>query len=337
LSSTNIAILIGFFAAVAATPLLCLLLGFRYVPIVVRIFGEPPMLLPDDSPTSDEGEDVDVLTADGLTLRGTYLPTTCGTRLGVIAFCHELRGNRWSAFRYLEPLRDAGYDVFTFDFRNHGDSDSVKGYQPLPWLIHDELDDVRAVIDYLTARADADPQGIGLLGVSKGGTAALCAAAGDPRVRAIVTDGAFPTEGMQLHFTRRYMSIYVGEGWWLSRFPDLPLVLLSKWGRALVSRKVGYSYVHVESFARRVKQPVLMIHGEKDSMIPLPVGARLRGYLAGTTKMWVVPRAKHNTALGVAHAEYHVRLTRFFARHLAPPKPARTPVSHSGFQETATA
>lgn len=327
----------GVLAVLAATPLICILLGFRYVPIMVRIFGEPPMLLPDDSPTTDDGEDVDVVTADGLTLRGTYLRATCPTRLGVIAFCHELRGNRWSAVRYLEPLRDAGYDVFTFDFRNHGDSDKVKGYQPLPWLIHDELDDVRAVIDYLTARPDADPNGIGLLGVSKGGTAALCAAAGDPRVRAIVTDGAFPTEGMQVHFTRRYMSIYVGEGWWLSRFPELPLVLLSKWGRALVGRRVGCSYVHVESFARRVKQPVLMIHGEKDSMIPLSVGARLRGYLAGTTKMWVVPRAKHNTALGVANEEYHLRLTRFFARHLSSrEKPARIS-QRTGFQETATA
>ena len=155
-----------------------------------------------------EGQSVEIPTDDGIRLRGTYLHSLTSHRKGVIAFCHELNGNRWSCVPYVEDLRRRGYDIFTFDFRNHGTSGRADGYDPLPWVTSFDLADVRAVIDYLTSRHDAFDDGIGLLGVSKGGTVALCATAYDPRVKTLIVDGACPTERMQIYYLRRFAKIF---------------------------------------------------------------------------------------------------------------------------------
>ena len=45
----------------------------------------------------------------------------------MIVYCHEYLSDRWSYHPYVDHLRDLGFDLFTFDFRNHGESDSEPG------------------------------------------------------------------------------------------------------------------------------------------------------------------------------------------------------------------
>ena len=70
-----------------------------------------------------------------------------------MVFCHELGGDRWGAGGYAGELRNSGFDIFTFDFRNHGLSDSLPGYQPMPWLTEYEMADVQAAVDYVAPAA----------------------------------------------------------------------------------------------------------------------------------------------------------------------------------------
>jgi uncharacterized protein len=288
-----------------------------YVPMIVRVFGEMPWLQAESGAPAPDAEPCEFTTADGLTLRGSYLRTTAPVRLGVIGFCHEYSGDRWGAVPYTNDLRAQGYDVFTFDFRNHGESDLTTGYQPMPWLTHYELADVRAAVDYLTSRDDADPAGIGLLGVSRGANAALCAAAGDSRVRAVVTDGAFPIGAMQRHYVRRFMDIYITPWWIGRRLPDVCLMSYCGWAKLVAGWQQNCRFASPEQFTRRVRQPVFMIHGERDAYIPLDVVHNLRSSLAGRSKLWVVPGVKHNGAIKKATREYHRRIARFFEKHLA--------------------
>ena len=102
---------------------------------------------------------------------------------GVIVYCHEYLSDRWSYQPYIDHLRDLGFDIFTFDFRNHGESDREPGYYA------DAVDlrprgprPPRRRSAYLRSRPDHDPAGFGLFGVSRGGTTALIAAAGEPDV-----------------------------------------------------------------------------------------------------------------------------------------------------------
>ena len=289
-----------------------------YVPLVVRVFGETPFLFAETSTPVDEGEDCEFLTTNGLSLRGTYFAaTSAGPRQGVIAFCHEMTSDRWSCIRYVHDLRSRGYDVLAFDFRNHGQSDHLPGYEPIPWLTRYELEDVLAAVEYLCGRDDADPQGVGLFGISRGGAAALCAAALDGRIRAVVTDGAFPLEEMQLHYMRRYMEIYLRYSWLLAKLPDVSLSSFCRWGRYFVGLRRGCQFVNVTQLTRKIRQPVFLIHGERDTYVPLEVVMLLRASISRRTRLWVVPGAKHNRAIDVAQQQYHRRIGRFFENHLA--------------------
>jgi pimeloyl-ACP methyl ester carboxylesterase len=296
--------------------LVCVALWVIYVPGTVRMLTASPWLLADRHPPLEGGESCQVPVPEGQIVRGTYLKTSAMRRRGVIAFCHELTSDRRSAGPYLDQLRQDGFDIFTFDFRNHGESDAIPGYRPLHWLTRYELEDVAAVVDYLATRPDADPRGVGLLGISKGGAAALGVAARDPRVRAVVTDGAYASDAVQRHYIRRFSEVLIPWRKVSSNMPQWCFDCVNMWARLVMGLRLRCRFVNIEPLARRVRQPVLMIHGQRDTMIPLAVGRRLRGCLAGPSKLWVVPGARHNGAITVASNEYQRRLTRFFARHL---------------------
>ena len=121
------------------------LLGFlaylviRYGPVISRIFEMRPVFLPLQVDPGDTGEAVDFTTEDGLRLPGSYLARRIPERVGLLVFCHEYLSDRWSYLPYLDHLRDIGYDIFTFDFRNHGSSAVDPGYAPLQWATDHEV------------------------------------------------------------------------------------------------------------------------------------------------------------------------------------------------------
>lgn len=293
-----------------------------YVPMAVRIFGEAPWLPAPWREPLDDGQNVEFPTDDGLQLGGTYLASTKQHGKGVIVFCHELNGDRWSCTPYVEDLRRRGFDIFTFDFRNHGTSGRNADYEPLPWVTTFDLADVRAAIDYLSSRPHADPGEIGLFGISKGGTVAICATAYDPRVRALIVDGACPTERMQIHYARRFAKIIAHFSWLITRLPDISLRSTNAWTRFILSRRRNCRFVNVDVAARKIRQPVLMIHGRRDNHIPLKVVQDLRGSMCKGTKLWAISDAKHNGSISVVRETYHRRIARFFQRNLSVSQPA---------------
>lgn len=296
-----------------------------YVPVIAEGLEHTHWLAADPHPPATEGEVCRFPTPDGRSLVGTYLRTAATRRLGVIACCHELTGNRWTLWPYIAGLRQRGFDCFCFDFRNHGESDGTPGYEPQPWLTHYELVDVLAALGYLATREDADRQGVGLFGVSRGGVAALCAAAmsaatQDHRIRAVVADGAFATSAMQVHYIRRYMAIFTRLTPLFSRLPDRVLAVLAWGARRRIERRRQVRYISIERGLGRVRQPVLLIHGADDRLIPLELFDRLANRLPRATR-WIVTGARHNGALEKAPAEYEERVADFFVEHLATGNP----------------
>lgn len=304
--------LVGIAAAFSALVLI------RYVPIVVRLIGQAPLLVAESSEALEGGSPCAFQTADGRTLRGTYLPTTAAERRGVIVFGHELNGDRWNATPYVRELLPAGYDVLTFDFRNHGTSDADPKLMLRPWISPADAADMQAAVDFACARGAADHGGIGILGISRGAVAGLYTAANDPRVKCLFTDGAYPTTSTHQIYLHRYLEIYVPRHWhFLSRrLPDWVfhgvLALGTRWW-CLTHR---YKFLDVEKAARNIRVPVQMVHGQRDTMIPLAAAEALRQCIAGPVQLWVVPGAKHNQAVTVESVEYQRRLLDFFDAHL---------------------
>ena len=285
----------------------------RYAPVIGRIFEEKPLFFPLRAKPSADGEEVRFPTADGLNLAGTYFRTRAERRLGVVVFCHEYLGDRWSTLTYLGHLRGLGFDLFSFDFRNHGQSDAEAAYQPLQWLTAHELSDLRAALKYVRGRPDADPAGVGLFGVSRGGSAALCVGGKDPGVWGVATDGAFPTHGTMLAYILRWAEIYVGVKTIWRNLPIQAYQFLAWSSRKRVQTRLNCRFPNVErATARLAPRPLLMIHGEKDSYIGPDIARGLFAAAGEPKELWVVPKAKHNRCREVAGQEYFDRVASFF-------------------------
>ena len=332
-SPATLIILIPAALALAGLLAFAVYVMIRYGPVVARIFEEPPVFAPLRVPPEPGGEEVRFAAAAGNELAGTYYRARTEGRLGTVVFCHEFLGDRGTFHPYVDSLRDLGFDLFTFDFRNHGDSASDPSYQPLPWVSDLEVRDLRAALDYLRGRPDADPAGVGLFGISRGGGAALCVAADDPRVWAVATDGAFPTRGTMRAYINRWAEIYVRSEW-IKRHKPVWMYGFAGWfGRMLSQGRTGRRYPNMERAASRLSpRPWLMIHGERDTYIGPEIARELFDFAGDPKDLWLVPGAKHNRCREADPEGYRSRVETFFLTYaprrrpaITTPEPARPP------------
>ena len=321
--STLILLVLALAAVVlAALGIFALYMVVRYTPVIVRVFEEKPVFLPLRTEPEPGGEEVGFATVDGLELHGSYFRSRTDRRAGVVVFCHEFLGDRWSFQPYTDGLRDLGFDLFTFDFRNHGTSATEPGHEPLQWVSDREVRDLGAALAYLRSRPDRDPAGVGLFGISRGGGTALCVAADDPTVWGVVTDGAFPTRGTMLAYIRRWAEIFVASQMIRRFMPVWAYALLGWIGRTRCAWRLRRRFLNVERAAARLSpRPWLMIHGEKDAYIGPEIARELFAHARDPKESWIVPGAKHNRCREVEPDAYRERITAFF-RRFSPRRPA---------------
>ncbi|MFQ3594086.1 MAG: alpha/beta hydrolase, partial [Gemmataceae bacterium] len=172
-------------------------------------------------------------------------------------------------------------------------------------------------IGYLKARSDADPEGIGFFGISKGAGAGLIAAADEPYVRCFVTDGLFGAETTTIPYMRKFFRVY-NSTFPLEMIPDAYLRYVFYLAMHKIESQRRCRFASLEkALPRLAPRAVLMIHGEDDSYIRPEMARSLYAQLAGPRDLWIVPGARHNQALLIAEDEYRCRVLEFFDRYLA--------------------
>ena len=123
----------------------------------------------------------------GLRCKGwLYLPDALeqGQRLPAIAMAHGFSAVKEMFLdRFAERFAAAGFAVLVFDFRFLGESDGEPRGQIFP---HEQLEDYRNAITWLSRRSEIDSERIGIWGTSYSGGHVLHLAAFDPRVKAAV-------------------------------------------------------------------------------------------------------------------------------------------------------
>jgi fermentation-respiration switch protein FrsA (DUF1100 family) len=126
-------------------------------------------------------KDVTLVTHDGITLPGWYMPSQ---NKAAIILLHGYGANRLAMIPYAQFLVKHGYGVLLYDQRASGESGgNVRTYG---WL---DVSDVPAAIAYLQGQTDLDPERIGALGFSTGAEIALGAAAQTSQLKAVVAEG----------------------------------------------------------------------------------------------------------------------------------------------------
>ena len=312
--------------AIAATCLALLIsavwLLTYYVRICLNIFIDtpPPLSMNPVDFQRLEGEIVRFRSFDGTSLRGMRLsPPSGGAYKGTIVFSHEYGSDMYSCARYTRPLLEAGYNVFTFDFRAHGES-SGADYKPVQWPSDKELGDVLGACAYVQSSLSAEGRSsdIGLFGISRGAGAGLLAAASDPSIKAIVCDGAFSTETTLIALMKRWAHIFASIKLVYRNHPDtfwrFLLWLIMRFAQPKLKRR--FPSVH-KALRDMQPRPIFFIHGRRDSYIRVEQTQILHDTVPQPKYLWVVDKAKHNQAVICEPDAYAKRTVAFFDKYLA--------------------
>lgn len=238
-------------------------------------------------------------TADGLTLRGWYYPTA--RRRHLVVLVHGLWGS-WPEMAALGgDLHGLGYDVLLFDLRGHGQSDPSRVF-----MGRRERADLRAVLAWAYRKGFSQDR-IGWLGYSMGASTLLMEAAQNPDIQVAVIDSPYGS------------------------LPDLLKTQLPKHSHLpswfnpgiLAAARLAFGVrtddlVPIRSATRWGRRPLLLFHGEADSIVPVSQ-ARLLARAAGPTCQAVtLPGVEHVQAYDRDPERYVAAVDTFFNRHLTP-------------------
>jgi uncharacterized protein len=238
-----------------------------------------------------------VRTADGLTLRGWFLPTPERRRL--IVLVHGM-GSSWDEMASLgRDLHHVGYDVLMFDLRGHGQSDPSR-----LTMGRRERRDLRAVQAWAN-RMGYEPDRIGWLGYSMGGSTLLMEAADNPNIRCAVIDSAFGNlpEVLRSELTKH------------SHLPTMfnPGILLA--ARFAFGVRTD-DLLPVQSARRWGSRPMLLIHGDADTIVPVSQAQTLARTAGPACQAITVHGVQHVEAYDSDPEQYVATVDRFFSKHL---------------------
>ena len=314
------------------------LIIMKYVRISLNIMRttKPPLTRNPLDYARLSGEPVSFPAGDGLRLSGMMIRANpLVPRRGLIVFAHEFCSDMHSCARYCRPFQEAGYDVFTFDFRGHGQSDNTADYAPRQWVSNREIDDMRGAVAYVADWLERHgyPRRIGLFGISRGASAGILAAAENPDIRVIVSDGAFSSDRTIEYFMKRWAYIFAKVRIVYENHPPAFWRFLRWCMMNFARREFGCTFPSVrKAIQRMTPRPALFIHGEKDSYLPVEQSRLLYALAPQPKHLWIAPGARHNQA-ATRHPEIYARLTvGFFDRYLVglKPQPAETPRGGNG-------
>lgn len=232
-------------------------------------------------------------TADGLTLKGWFVPAAAPSDKTIL-LCHGWGTNKGAILAGTAGLRERGFNLLYFDFRCCGESEGE-----LLSVGHLEARDFDAATEFLRRHRPSDRYAV--YGLSMGAMVAFCGAARHACFEAAALESPFSSHDLAVvnYLTRA------------SRVPYFPLVpLIQFW----IRRKLGEDpQPHSPEFvAHRFRVPLLAISGSADPILPPESAQRLVDRVSAPKQIWVVDGAGHARCAEVAGEAYARRLADFY-------------------------
>jgi alpha-beta hydrolase superfamily lysophospholipase len=285
---------------VASVALLASLLTYVGISLLTAHILTQPNNRPtatDPAGLGDDAETWSARTADGLTLRGWYCPTPAHRRLVVLV--HGMGGSRDEMARLGHDLHAMGYDVLLFDLRGHGSSDRSRLY-----MGGRERADLRAVLAWSAGRGYTSDR-VGWLGYSMGASTLLMEAAQNGDIQVAVLDSPF---GNLPELLRSQLSRHSHLPSWFN-----PGILIA--ARLAFGVRTD-NLVPLRSALRWGKRPILLIHGEADSIVPVNQARQIARAIGPTCQAVTLPGVEHVGAYNRYPTGYIATVDRFFDRNL---------------------
>ena len=240
-------------------------------------------------------EDVAITAQDGAVLRGWMVRPRHGNGNAAILL-HGQADNRMGMMGYAQLLLAHGFAVLLPDARAHG----VSGGQLATYGLL-ERNDIRQWFELLGAREG--PSCIFGFGESMGAAQLLQSLNTGARFCAVAAESSFASF-REIAYDRMGQPLHLGP--WVGRTFFRPLVevafLRARWKYGLDMEKVS-----PEDSVAATTVPVLLIHGQVDSNIPVR-HSRLIHRRNSNTQLWEVQGADHCGAISTAPREFEQRL-----------------------------
>lgn len=209
---------------------------------------------------------------DGVTLHGWLIKSASLKPKGTVLFLHGYSRNISSQVNRVLWLAEQGYDVFAFDYRGYGRSEGV----PTVEGVHlDTQAALRAVF-----RLEGEDGRVFVLGQSLGGAIAVYSVANSPyknRVKGLIIDCAFSSY-------RTIASEKITQ-------------MLITWPLKYLSGLVDDSYSPVKWISKVSPVPVVIIHGDMDTSVPLRHGFSLYRAASEPKELWIAEGKEHVRSL----------------------------------------
>jgi uncharacterized protein len=220
-------------------------------------------------------------TDDGERLHGWWIGAQAEPA-GHVLLCHGNAGNIGDRVLHADLLTAAGFDVMLFDYRGYGSSSGRPSEDGT-------YRDARAALACLLAQPGIDPGRVYYLGESLGGAVALDLALARPPAGLVLLSAFTGVRELgRLHY------------------PFVPTALVPDAYPAL--RRV-----------RGLRAPLLVLHGDRDDIVPLAQGRALFEAAPEPKHMHVFPGLGHNDLVPLAGAAF-ARVITSWVRGLQRPR-----------------
>ncbi len=237
---------------------------------------------------------------DNLKLKAQFIKNKENPNHRAVILVHGFRNTGDNMGKYAKFYYDRGFDILLPDARGHGQSEG--DYIGYGW--HERLD-MKDWITYLIQQHDAEE--IILQGNSMGAATVLMTSGETlpDQVKGIVADSSYSTVKDEL--AHQLKSIY--------GLPAFPLLDVTS---VIAKIRAGYTLQEASAVdqVRKNTRPLLLIHGDKDDLVPTGMADILYNAAGGDKELWIVEDAGHTKAYDNRTKEYEGKLSDFLDRAL---------------------
>lgn len=238
-------------------------------------------------------ENVEIISKDGLKLRGVYIEGDKGIGRTMI-FVHGITVGIPFSIKYIDMFISRGWSVLMYDQRRHGMSEgkySTYGFY--------EKDDLDLWVNWVAARNGKNTI-IGLHGESMGAATVLQYLPINKHASFAIADCAYSDldELLAYHMKHDY------------HLPSFPFVNLS----SLMARKrAKFSFKDVSPIkaVENVEIPVLFVHGSIDTFVPCYMSEEMYNAKKGKKAIYIADGAKHACSIEVNKEKYEDEVMKF--------------------------
>ncbi len=267
--------------------------------------------------------------SDGTVLCGDFWAQT--QPAPTVILCHGYRVNRTLMRSIAATEYSYGFNILFFDFRGHGDSESV-----LTSGGNAEVLDLEAAIEVAALQAETLPGKIIVHGFSMGASVALLTPP-NSHVAAIIADSPYARSDDIMRRIVHYQITREIRQWHpalrsISSLSPIIVWLITSLGFLVFRLRFGYNVVarpdtSFKRWKRRAKTtlqqhviPILLIHAEGDELIPITHARQIAAEAKACEtplEILFVDGGSHCGAYGVNPRQYNQTIRNFLSRYLS--------------------